>query len=39
MKLILNLFALLTIISCQNKSSENSFQLDFIQQTKEEINL
>jgi len=39
MKLILNLFALLTIISCQNKSSENSFQLDFIQQTKEVIYL
>ena len=39
MKLILNLFALLTIISCQNKSSENSFQLYFIQQTKEVIYL
>ena len=39
MKLILNLFALLTIISCQNKSSENSFQLNFIQQTKEVIYL
>ena len=39
MKLTLNLFALLTIISCQNKSSENSFQLDFIQQTKEVIYL